>query len=103
MQHGDYDNALASFEKSTPKDSLLKSKVLYNQGNAAFLKQDYEKAVESYKQSLAISPQDKDAKWNLELAITRLKLQKKKQDQDKKSKNKKKKKTNQKMKWYQGK
>jgi Ca-activated chloride channel family protein len=62
------------------KDKKLAEKVEYNKGNCYAKMGKIDKAINSYKNVLKLNPNDKDAKYNLEL------LEKKKQQQ-KKNKN----------------
>ena len=63
-----------------------KSKVFYNQGNTLMKGQKYEEAVDAFKKSLRLNPNDFDAKYNLEYARKKLgeqQQQQQNQDQDK--------------------
>lgn len=67
----------------------------YNTGNALFGAEKFDEAVGAYKKTLEINPNDRDAKYNLELALKKLEEQKKnqqnqKQNQKQKDKNEKK-------------
>lgn len=77
-------NAMANIEPS------LKSNALYNLGNTQYRMQEYQAAIESYKQTLIANPGDQDAKHNLELTLRKMNQGKdstsQKQDQDKKDK-----------------
>jgi hypothetical protein len=55
----------------------------FNSGNAQFQKQEFMRAIESYKKALELNPGDVDAKYNLELSRVMLKEQLKRQPQDK--------------------
>jgi len=44
-----------------------KAKAWYNYGNAQYRLGDFEMAIESYKNALDLNPDDKDAKYNLEV------------------------------------
>ena len=80
-----YKTALEEFSKINPERSgILKSEFLYNLGNAFFRLNQYEKALESYKNSLILNPDDINAKKNYELALKKLEEQKNKQNQDQK-------------------
>lgn len=57
----------------------LKSKAYYNEGVMYTRQQDLETAIESYKHTLRINPDDKEARENLQKALNELK----KQQQDK--------------------
>lgn len=63
----------------------------YNLGNTAFNAGDIQAAVEAYKRSLLIKPDDQDAKYNLEYALRLLKQQEQQQNnqQDQKQSDKK--------------
>ncbi|MDE6143284.1 MAG: tetratricopeptide repeat protein, partial [Muribaculaceae bacterium] len=58
----------------------LAARANYNLGNVAFDSEDYENALNFYKQSLRLNPDDASAKRNLR--ITQLKLQDKNKDKD---------------------
>lgn len=87
FKENNFKNALAAYQKSTvpapSNDPLFRSKAFYNLGNSAYRAQDLEKAAESYKQALRANPDDKDAKYNLELVLKKLKKNEQKKDQDK--------------------
>ncbi len=59
----------------------LAARANYNLGNVAFEAQDFSKALNYYKQSLRLNPDDEAARRNLR--ITQLKLQNQNQDQNK--------------------
>lgn len=60
-----------------------KSKVHYNQGNNLMKEQKYGEAVEAFKKSLRLDPDDYDAKYNLEYARKKLaEQQQQQQNQD---------------------
>ena len=58
----------------------LASKANYNLGNVAFNSQDFQKAIDYYKQSLRLDPNDENARRNLRIA--QLKIQNDDQNQD---------------------
>lgn len=58
----------------------LASRANYNLGNVAFVSEDYQKAIDYYKQSLRLNPEDNDARRNLRIA--QLKIQNDDQNQD---------------------
>ncbi len=89
-----YDRATDSFRKviSTADDDSLKQKAWYNLGNSYFNRAasagDVEllkKAVDSYTEALKLDPNDKDAKYNLEVARKMLEMKKKEQKQKRQS------------------
>ena len=80
-----YKTALEEFSKIDPERSgISKSEFLYNLGNIFFRLNQYQKALESYKNSLILNPDDINAKKNYELALKKLEEQKNKQSQDQK-------------------
>jgi Ca-activated chloride channel homolog len=79
-----FDEAGEEFLRATEaKDPALKASAFYNLGNAFFKKEKFKEAVSAYTRSLGLRPDDKQAKWNLEIALRK---QKDKDDQDKKDK-----------------
>jgi len=67
-------------------DPEQKSGVYYNMGNSLMSEQKYQEAIEAYKNSLRLNPNDVEAKYNLEYARKKLQdqqQQQQNQDQDK--------------------
>lgn len=60
----------------------LASKASYNLGNVSFNADDYQKAIDYYKQSLRLNPEDENARRNLRIAQLRLQNQDQDQNQD---------------------
>lgn len=84
-----WEEARDEFQKGALSEKRkLRAKSLYNLGNSQFKNGEYAEAVNSYKQSLALNPNDPDARFNLQLA---LKFKKNPPPQQKKSKQDKKK------------
>lgn len=92
--------AMSLFTKimASLESKQLKEKACYNIGNTLFKSGNLELAIEAYKQALRMSPDDKDAKINLEFSQKMLEQQKQqqknqqdkdKQNQDKKNQDKK--------------
>ena len=82
-----FDEAGKEFLRATEaRTTALKASAFYNLGNALFKKDKYKDAVAAYRRSLALRPDDKAAKWNLEIALHKQKEEeeKKKKDEDKK-------------------
>jgi Ca-activated chloride channel homolog len=81
-----FDEAGQEFLRATEaKEGGLKASAFYNLGNAFFKKDKFKEAAEAYKRSLGLNPADKQAKWNLEIALQKQKEdEKKKQDDQKK-------------------
>lgn len=72
-KEGRYDEAAGEYAQSIFSDRKdLKAYSYFNRGNAQFMQNDFQGAVDSYIESLKINPQDKDAKNNLELALQKL-------------------------------
>ena len=88
-RQGNYDQALKHLEKiaEMAADSPVAADYYYNLGNVAMAKEDYQKAVDAYKQSLLRNPADLEAKENYIYAKEKLKQQQNQdqqnQDQDK--------------------
>jgi Ca-activated chloride channel homolog len=81
-----HDDALQIYDDVAKRaiDNDMRSQAYYNQGNTHIHKSEYDKAIESYKQSLRLNPNDEDAKKNLAFAKKMQKEQQKnQQNQDK--------------------
>ncbi len=78
-----YDKAVHEYQKAAEKarDNHLLAKIWYGLGNSYFQSDSLLKAIECYKKSLEYDPDDKDAKYNLELARALLKELAKKEEQ----------------------
>ncbi len=73
------------------KDMLLQSKAMYNKGVTEAKQKQWEQAVNSFKQSLRLKPDDTEARDNLQKAMNEIKKQQDKKPQDNKKKDDKKK------------
>ena len=72
-QQKKYPEALQELAKATSNDNLLlNQKVHFNRGNTFFQMGKYPEAIEAYKRALELSPGDREAKHNLELALKKL-------------------------------
>lgn len=78
-----YDEAEQVLEKlyNSATDEKLKSSAAYNQGVAYTKQKNLEASIESYKKALRLNPDDKEARENLQKALSELKKQQ--QDQQK--------------------
>ena len=87
-RQGNYDQALKHLEKiaEMAADSPVAADYYYNLGNVAMAKEDYQKAVDAYKQSLLRNPADLEAKENYIYAKEKLKQQQN-QNQDQQQQN----------------
>ena len=54
----------------------------FNKGNSLYMSEEYEAAVEAYKQALRLDPTDREAKHNLELALLRIEEQQEQEQQE---------------------
>jgi Ca-activated chloride channel homolog len=65
----DYLGALDEYRAAMPlAEPAMQATLYYNLGNAHFRGGEIPQAIEAYKQSLRLNPDDVDAKYNLELA-----------------------------------
>ncbi len=79
---GDYRNGAMEFLRSSSSDAdSIKAMSYFNLGNTMFKAGDLQSAVEAYKRSLLLAPEDLDAKYNLELALKMRDQQEQQQDQ----------------------
>ena len=77
-----YDQARQELEQTLVKDSgNLSQNSLYNLGNTFFQSQQFEEAIEAYKEALRLKPDDIEAKHNLELALQQLQQQQEQQQE----------------------
>ncbi|HEV7622295.1 MAG TPA: tetratricopeptide repeat protein [Flavisolibacter sp.] len=80
-----YDDAIELLNNlaNTATNQSFKSSVYYNQGVAYTKEKNLEESIEAYKRSLRLSPNDQEARENLQKALLELKKkaeEKKKQD-----------------------
>jgi len=75
-KNGKFEEAATLF-RSLGEDpgSPLAAPSRFNLGNALYQKQDYRGAIQAYRDALRLSPDDLDARRNLELALRALKEQ----------------------------
>ncbi len=87
-----YKEASEEYDKLVQKntDPQKRADLFHNLGNSQLMANDFEKSVESYKNSLRIRPDDEDTRYNLAYALQKLKEQQQQQqnDQDKNKQNK---------------
>ena len=70
---GDYAAAADEFERAAgAQDERLAAQGYYNLGNSHYQQQDFSAAAEAYREALQRTPQDRDTKANLELALQML-------------------------------
>jgi Ca-activated chloride channel homolog len=85
VQQKQYDAArkvMANAAKAS-KDPQVQSGAKYNTGNTFMSEQQWQKAVDAYKEALRKNPQDADAKYNLSYALAKLKQQQQDKQKDK--------------------
>jgi len=87
-QSSDYKGATAAFSSvlRRTKDNDIRFRTAYNLGNTAFKQGDFATAVAYYKQAITYNPENKDAGYNLELALIQQEKQKKNKTKDQKKK-----------------
>ena len=69
----EFEESLAEYDEALKfAGGELRSRGFFNRGNANFQAHQYAHAVEAYKEVLRMSPDDLDAKHNLELALKQL-------------------------------
>jgi len=72
-QQTKYPEATRELDKSlSASNPGLNQKIYFNRGNSFYQMRQYPQAVESYKKALELDPKDRDAKFNLELALKKL-------------------------------
>ena len=82
-----YEQAFPKLDEAASKLTGLElAKAYYNIGNGLFGAGKFQEAVGAYKKTLEINPNDRDAKYNLELALKMLEEKKKNQKNEKNQK-----------------
>src|SRR5262249_15213576 len=72
-QQKKYPEAIKELERSVSTEKPdLNQKIYFNRGNSFYQMAQYQQAVESYEKALELDPRDRDAKYNLELALKKL-------------------------------
>jgi tetratricopeptide (TPR) repeat protein len=67
------------------QDESLKATAFRNLGNALSKQDKPKEAIEAYKRALALRPDDKAAKWNLEIALRKQREKEKEEEEKKKN------------------
>lgn len=89
---GRYPEAQREFQRAAEStspsvDPGLRADAYYNTGNALLQQKQAQPAIDAYKHALRLRPDDRRAKWNLELALRQLEQeQQQKQQNDQKQK-----------------
>lgn len=86
---GKFTEAAAMYNKAddASQNAAFKADVRYNSGNAWMKQQQYQQAVEAYKQALDLKPNHREARQNKELAEKLLVQQQKQQKQQQNNQN----------------
>ncbi len=68
------DKAKEMYQQSATlsTNAEIKAKAYYNIGNAHYKQEKWQESVNAYKQSLKYNPKDKDAKYNLMMAMAKI-------------------------------
>lgn len=71
FRQGKYDDAIKYYQQALGKtqDKDLKAETHYNIGNSLLKSRKLKESIESYKNSLKLNPNDRDAKYNLSYAL----------------------------------
>lgn len=84
-RQGKYKEAATELKKVTDaSESAMRARAHYNLGNAFFKENQFQEAADQYTRVLQLDPKDRDAKYNLELALKKLEEQKQQSQSSKK-------------------
>lgn len=73
-KQGKYEDAIQEFQKALySKDISLQAKTYYNIGNCLYYLGKWDDAIQNYKKCLELTPDDEDAKYNIEFIQRKLK------------------------------
>ena len=75
------EQTLRKLAQDSTRTDIERSEVVYNLGNALFVQQRLEEALECYRNAMRLNPDDKDAKFNYALTKELLKQQQQNQQQ----------------------
>jgi Ca-activated chloride channel homolog len=84
-KQGKYEEAIRAYQEAAAKtqDKGRQAEAWYNVGNALLKSDKIKESVGAYSNALKLNPDDRDAKYNLSLALSKLKNQQNQQNQDK--------------------
>ncbi len=75
-------DSLFSYAASITRNKQLKAMAHYNMGNMAYNNNQFDKAINDYKDALRVMPGDDDARYNLRMAQLKQQQQQNQQNQD---------------------
>ncbi len=81
-QYENAEKSLMAAAADSLRSDIDRSQALYNLGNAQFKQNKYKEALESYKRSILLNPEDKEAKYNYAYTKQLLDEQENQQNQD---------------------
>jgi tetratricopeptide (TPR) repeat protein len=81
-----FEDAMREYTNSAlvSKDSRDRAAAYYNLGNTLYRSNKYPESIEAYKRSLKLNPTDEDTRYNLQMALERLKQQQQQKNQQNK-------------------
>ncbi len=81
---GDYETAETAFKAVNSQEISEKeqAKLFHNKGNSQFKQQNYNEAIESYKQALKLDPTNDSSRYNLAMAMRKLMQQENQQQEN---------------------
>ncbi len=83
MQQKKYKAAVEAYDAVTTDDRSIKAVAHYNAGVSYSKQEDLPSSIEAYKAALRLNPTDKDARENLQKALTQQKQQQQNQQKNK--------------------
>jgi tetratricopeptide (TPR) repeat protein len=89
-KQGNFEGASRQYNDVLQRKDLSKdqkAKALHNLGNSLLQEKKYTESVDAFKQSLKLSPEDNDTRYNLAYAQSMLRREQQQQQQDKSEKN----------------
>lgn len=90
IKQAKYPQGIQALRQSADKgNERIQTDSLYNTGHALYSAGDYKGSAESFIEALKLDPSDRDAKYNLELALRKLKQQEQQQQEENRDQNKK--------------
>ncbi|MBK6273239.1 MAG: tetratricopeptide repeat protein [Saprospirales bacterium] len=90
FQLNELDKAKESYTNAAKlsTNTDIQAKCFYNIGNAYYKQEKWEESAKAYKTSLKLNPKDADAKYNLMMALSKIKKKREKKERRRKKKRK---------------